>query len=67
MGRDRLIPKAVKAYDLSRVGYEAGRFSWLELIAAQQHLADIRMGYIEALQEAHLARLDILKFKKEGI
>lgn len=67
MGRDRLIPKAEKAYDLSRTGYEAGRFSWMELIVAQQHLADIRIGYIEALQEAHLARLDILKFKKEGI
>lgn len=67
MGRTRLIPKAEQAYALSRAGYEAGRFSWLELIAAQQHLADIRIGYIEALKEAHLARIEILKFKAEGV
>ena len=67
MGRGKLIPKAMQAYELSRAGYEAGRFSWLELIAAQQHLADIRIGYIEALKEAHLARIKILKLKAEGI
>ncbi len=67
MGRQKLIPKAEQAYELSRAGYEAGRFSWLELIAAQQHLAELRMGYIEALKEAHLARIEILKLRAEGI
>jgi cobalt-zinc-cadmium efflux system outer membrane protein len=63
---DRLLPKAEVAYNLSKSGYEAGRFSWLELIAAQQHLADIRIRYIEALKDAHLARAEITKFMKEG-
>ncbi len=67
MGQGKLIPKAEQAYELSRAGYESGRFSWLELIAAQQHLADIRIGYIEALKDAHLARIEILKLKAEGI
>ena len=67
MGKEKLIPKAEQAYELSRTGYETGRFSWLELIAAQQHLADIRIGYIEALKEAHLAQIEILKLKAEGI
>ncbi len=67
MGKKNLIPKAEQAYELSRAGYEVGRFSWLELIAAQQHLADLRIGYIEALKEAHLARIEILKLKAEGI
>jgi cobalt-zinc-cadmium efflux system outer membrane protein len=67
MGKNKLIPKAEQAYELSLAGYESGRFSWLELIAAQQHLADIRIGYIEALKEAHLARIEILKLKTEGI
>jgi cobalt-zinc-cadmium efflux system outer membrane protein len=67
MGQKNLIPKAEQAYELSRAGYEVGRFSWLELIAAQQHLADIRIGYIDALKEAHLARIEILKLKAEGI
>jgi len=65
MGRDILIPKAEKAYALSQEGYESGRFSWMELIAAQQRLADIRISYIEALRDAHLARITILKINKE--
>lgn len=67
MTRDRLMPKAVKAYELSRAGYEIGRFSWFELIAAQQHLADIRVRQIEALKDAHIARAEITRFMKEGI
>jgi len=67
MGRQKLIPKAVQAYELSRAGYEAGRFSWLELIAAQQRLAKIRIGYIEALKDAHLARIEILKLQAGGV
>lgn len=66
MGQKNLIPKAEQAYELSRSGYEAGRFSWLELIAAQQHLADLRIGYIEALKDAHLARIEILKLNPKG-
>jgi len=67
MGQEKLIPKAEQAYELSRAGYESGRFSWLELISAQQHLANIRMGHIEALKEAHLARIEVLKLKAGGI
>lgn len=67
MTRDKLMPKAEKAYDLSKAGYDAGRFSWLELIAAQQHLADIRVRQIEALKDAHIARAEVSRFMKEGI
>ena len=61
------MPKAEQAYELSRDGYAAGRFSWLELIAAQQNLADIRIRYIESLRAAHLAHAQISKFMKEGV
>ncbi len=67
MVRDNLIPKAEKAYELSRIGYESGRFSWLELIAAQQRLADIRITYIETLNEAHLEWITILKLTTKEI
>ncbi|MDH3982512.1 MAG: TolC family protein, partial [Kiritimatiellaceae bacterium] len=67
MMRDRLMPVAEKAYELSKAGYDAGRFSWVELITAQQHLADIRIRHIEALRDAHIARAEISKFMKEGI
>ena len=65
--KKNLIPKAEQAYELSREGYNTGRFSWIELIAAQQNLADIRIRYIESLRDAHLARAQISKFIKAGI
>jgi cobalt-zinc-cadmium efflux system outer membrane protein len=67
MTRDRLMPKAEQAYKLSKAGYDAGRFSWFELIAAQQHLAEIKVRYIESLRDAHTLRAEITKFMKEGI
>lgn len=65
--KKNLIPKAEQAYELSREGYNTGRFSWIELIAAQQNLADIRIRYIESLRDAHLAHAQISKFIKAGI
>ncbi|MEN7973094.1 MAG: TolC family protein [Verrucomicrobiota bacterium] len=65
--KNKLMPKAEEAYELSRSGYEAGRFSWLELIAAQQSLAEIRIRYIDSLRDAHLALARISKFRKEGV
>uniref|UniRef100_UPI003569FBE6 TolC family protein n=1 Tax=Pontiella sp. TaxID=2837462 RepID=UPI003569FBE6 len=67
MTRDQLIPKAERAYALSKSGYDVGRFSWMERIATQQHLAEIRIRYIEALREAHLALAEISRFMQEGI
>ncbi len=64
---ETLIPAATKAYEVSRKGYEMGRFSWLELISAQQNLAEIRIGYIEYLRDAHIIHAQLSKFIKEGI
>jgi cobalt-zinc-cadmium efflux system outer membrane protein len=60
--RDNLLPKAEQAYAISREGYEAGRFSWLELISAQQHLAEIRIRYIESLLAVHRIEAELAKF-----
>ena len=65
--KTKLLPMAEQAYELSREGYDIGRFSWIELIAAQQNLADIRIRHIESLHEAHLAYAQISKFNKEEL
>ena len=67
MTRNRLMPKAKQAYELSQSGYEAGRFSWFELITAQHQLAAIRVREIEALRDAHVLRAEITKYMEEGI
>lgn len=58
----RILPKAKEAYALSRRGYDAGRYSWMELLAAQQNLADIRIRYIEAVLAAHQASAELSRF-----
>jgi outer membrane protein TolC len=65
--RDKLVPIAEKAYVLSQEGYSAGRYSWVELITSQQHLAEIRVRQIEALRDAHSARAELYRFMNEGI
>lgn len=67
MTSGRLEPKAREAYELSKRGYEAGRFSWYELINAQHHLAEIRVRSIEALRDAHFARAEISEFMEEEL
>ncbi|WP_372808546.1 TolC family protein [Pontiella sp.] len=67
MLRDRLMPKAEQTYNLSKDGYDIGRFSWFELITAQQQLAEIKVRYIESLRQVHATRAEITKFMKEGI
>ena len=66
ISKEQLIPGAEEAYKISLKGYEAGRFSWIELIAAQQNLADIKIEYIEYLREAHLITAKLSKFLNEG-
>lgn len=58
---NNLIPAAQRAYELSKAGYDMGRYSWLELIMAQQNRADIQVRYIEFLRNAHLAHAQILQ------
>ena len=61
--KTRIIPRVEQAYALSRAGYDAGRYSWMELLIAQQNLADIRVRTIEALLVAQKASAELSKFK----
>jgi len=61
--KTRMLPMAEKAYALSRKGYDAGRYSWMELLDAQQNLAGIRIRTIEAILDAQKASAELSKFK----
>ncbi len=62
---DHLLPKVREAYALSRQGYEAGRYSWLELIASQQHLAEVRIRQVDALLAVHRIEAELSKYRKD--
>lgn len=51
--RDSVLPEAEQAFKLSRQGYQAGKFTYLEVLDAERTLADARAEYIDALLEYH--------------
>lgn len=53
------IPQADEAQKLALEGYNVGRFSLLELITAQQQLADLQRQAIEAAAAFHESLLEI--------
>ncbi|MBI2194693.1 MAG: TolC family protein [Planctomycetes bacterium] len=59
---EALLPGARQALELATRGYQAGETSQLEVLQAQQTLAETSLNYLEALAEAHssLAELERL-------
>lgn len=53
------IPQATEAQSLAQQGYDVGRFSLLELITAQQQLADVQRQAIQAAAAFHASLLEI--------
>lgn len=54
-----ILPEAENAFVLSRQGYKAGTFGYLEVLDAQRTLTEARMQYIEALKEYHFQRANL--------
>jgi outer membrane protein, heavy metal efflux system len=61
-----LLPRAEKIYDITREGYVVGRYSWVEVIIAQRHIAEMRIRYIESLSGAHQAIAQMDKYTLNG-
>lgn len=60
--RDKVLPNARDAMDKARIGYEQGKFSYLEWIDAERSYVTLRSRWITALTQYHktlaaLARL----------
>ena len=59
MLRDAVIPRLESALDDTRDAYRAGRYSYLELIAARQELINARLALVNAARRAHLNRIEL--------
>ena len=53
--RAELLPSAEKAFELARVGFAKGRFSYHEVLDAQRTLFDARSQYYDSLRRYHIA------------
>jgi outer membrane protein, heavy metal efflux system len=57
--RTSLVPQTTQALEVSRVGYQADRGEFLDIIDNQRLLAAARLGYYRALADLERARADL--------
>lgn len=57
--RTSLVPQSTQALALARVGYQADRGDFLDIIDNQRMLAEARLGYYRALADLEQARADL--------
>lgn len=57
--KESILPSAEKAFALSREGYRAGRFPYLEVLDAQRTLFDVKEQYITTLKEYQVAKAEV--------
>lgn len=65
--RSEAIPQAQTALDQTKLGYERGRFSYLELLAAQQELLELRAAAIDAAADYHQLLAEIERVTGEPL
>lgn len=53
-----ILPAAEKAYTLSRQGYGAGKFPYLEVLDAQRTLVEARAQYNDVIKNYHIKRAE---------
>ena len=57
--RTSVVPQSAQALDVSRVGYQADRGVFLDIIDSQRLVAEARLGYYRALADIEQARADL--------
>ncbi|WP_166654255.1 TolC family protein [Tahibacter aquaticus] len=57
------LAAAEEAARIARLGYEAGKFSQLDLLEAERVLAETRGGAVQALTDFHLARARLIRLQ----
>lgn len=57
--RESILPKAAENLDLARRGYEAGEFSFIQVLTVQRTFAEKNSIYLKALSELWTRKLEI--------
>ncbi|PCI54468.1 MAG: cation transporter [Alphaproteobacteria bacterium] len=65
--RDIILPQLSSALDETQSLFEIGRYSYLELSAAQRELLDAEFNLIEAATRAHLLRTEMERLSGESL
>lgn len=64
--KEKMIPNAKSVFNSATAGYQQGKFSYLEVLDAEQLLFELRAQYIKALSQYHqtLAEVELLISQK---
>jgi cobalt-zinc-cadmium efflux system outer membrane protein len=57
--REEVLPRMNAALEQARFAYERGRYSYMEWLATQREVTDVRRALIEAAANAHRYRIEI--------
>lgn len=64
--QDLVLPQLENALEATRSAFESGRYSYLEMSAAQKELLDSELSLIQAASRAHLLRVEIERLSGES-
>lgn len=65
--KNTILPAAEKSYSLSRQGYRAGKFPYLEVLDAQRTLVEARAQYNDTLKEYHSKRAEVERLTAKNL
>jgi len=65
--RDGVLPQLTDALNQTQEAFDSGRYSYLELSAAQRELLDAEFELIDAATRAHLLRVEIERLSGEEL
>lgn len=57
--REQVLPGAEKVFEAVSIGYRARKFGYLELLDAQERLAEANAEYLEALSSYHRSKAEL--------
>jgi outer membrane protein, heavy metal efflux system len=57
--RNDVLPRIEEALEQSRYAYERGRYGYVEWVAAQRELLDVRRSLVEATSKLHQYRIEL--------
>jgi cobalt-zinc-cadmium efflux system outer membrane protein len=57
--RETVLPRIEEALAQSRYAYERGRYGYVEWLAAQRELLDVRLALVEALSQLHQFQIEL--------
>ena len=60
--REDVLPRAQRVFDAAVTGFEAGKFSFLDVLDAQRTLLQIRTQYIQVLYDRYRAVADLGRY-----